>query len=138
MKLSYNLFYFDPPLLKPSSFNDLKLIRANTVYKHRCQTFAHAWAVSTTSHRRLSKTQTFINTVKKGVWKLRRYFRMLMKPCMQRLSGVLVISKIVWDSPSNKNNSVISRSFVELRTQTSCRSKMFVSGSVYIYVSVFS
>ena len=41
---------------------------------------------TTTSHRRLSETQTFITTFKKGVWKLRRgiseYVTMLtMKPC---------------------------------------------------------
>ena len=42
-----------------------------------------------------------------------------IKPCMdylpKRFSGVLVICKIVWDSRSNINTSVISRSFFELR-----------------------
>ena len=61
---------------------------------------------------------------------------MAMKPCTDYLpqwltfSGALVIWKIVSDSRSNINNSVISRSFFffELRGLTSRRRKTFGSG----------
>ena len=46
----------------------------------------------------------------------------------KRFSGVIVIWKIVWDSRYNINNSVISRSFFELRAPTSRRRKTFGSG----------
>ena len=57
------------------------------------------------------------------------------KPCMDylRFSGVLVIWKIVWDSRSNVNNSVFSRSFFELREVALRRRKMFGSGLGYSY-----
>ena len=45
-----------------------------------------------------------------------------------RFSGVLVIWKIVWDVSFNINNSVISRSFLELPALTSRRCKTFGSG----------